>query len=404
MRTMRFTLLALAASLASAGAAAQSSSASPYYVGITQDFTHQSNVLTGPNNSETSDTVSTTTLRGGLNALFGRQRAYANAQFSNVRYSNVDGLNNTSYNLGVGLDWATVERISGSLAATSDRRQADFTSGISTATLKNTQRSDDVDAKVRWGGESLLGLEAGLGSRRVTFSAPEFAAQQYRQNRGNAGLTYRPSGSLTLGAGVATQRTEFLTTAVGQSQTDASKRNDVYGTATWVATGASTLNARINVGKTEYDQNTLANFDGVTGSLGWAWKPTGRLALNTTIARDTGQDAGFRPSSNGTTVPNAANFSRVTDTLAIGANYELTGKIALNGEASTARRSGVAAGLGSIAGSDTTNRLSLGAQWAATRVISAGCNVGRETRSASGAGTYDYTNDRVGCFVSATLD
>ena len=402
MTKMRLTLLALAAALASAGAAAQTS-ASPYYVGITQDFTHQSNVTSAASGSEVSDTVSTTTLRAGVNALFGRQRAYANASVNQVRYSNLDGANSTGYNLGAGLDWETVERLSGSLAANSDRRQADFNSGISTAALKNTQRSDDVDAKVRWGGESLLGLEGGLGARRVTFSAPEFATQQYRQKRGNVGLTYRPGGSLTLGAGVSAQRTDFLVPTLLQTTPDASKRDDVYLTANWVVTGASTLNARINVGKTEYTQATLANFDGVTGSIGWAWKPSGRLALNTSFVRDTGQDAGFRPGADGIVKPNATNFSRVTDTAAINAIYELTGKIMLTGDLSSSHRN-LADPTSGLTGSDTTNRVSLGARWAATRVISAGCNVGRESRSASGAGTNDYTNDRFGCYVSATLD
>jgi hypothetical protein len=33
-----------------------------------------------------------------------------------------------------------------------------------------------------------------------------------------------------------------------------------------------------------------------------------------------------------------------------------------------------------------------------------GCNAARESRSASGAGSYGYDNDRVGCFVQATID
>ena len=93
----------------------------------------------------------------------------------------------------------------------------------------------------------------------------------------------------------------------------------------------------------------------------------------------------------------------MTDTAAINAIYELTGKIMLTGDLSSSHRN-LADPTSGLTGSDTTNRVSLGARWAATRVISAGCNVGRESRSASGAGTNDYTNDRFGCYVSATLD
>ncbi|HET9820415.1 MAG TPA: hypothetical protein VFQ16_01185 [Burkholderiaceae bacterium] len=404
---MNKTLLALAvaASLAAhAGtAAAQGSGTRPWYVGVVQDFTHESNVFSQPSGSKTSDTISTTTLRGGLNAQLGRQRAYARASVFHKRYADLDGLDSTGYDAGLGLDWATIERLSGTLAANATQRQADFNSGIATTSLKNTERSEDVTATVRLGGDGLLGLEGSLGHRRVTFSAPEFAAQQYRRNSGSVGVTYRPSGSLTLGAGVATQKTEYLDPLPSQTVPDANQRDDVYLSATWVATGASTLAARVNIGKTEYDQASAADYDGVTGSLSWAWKPTGLLSLNTVLARDTGQDAGFRRAADGNALPSATDFSRTTDTLSVSAAYELTAKVSVTANASVARRSLVDVVTAST-GRDRTSRLSLGATWAATRVISAGCNVAHESRSASGSVSSDYTNDRFGCFVSATLD
>ena len=60
-----------------AGAALAQSADRPWYIGLGQDFTHQSNVLSSAT-GEISDTISTTTLRGGVNVPFGRQRAYAN--------------------------------------------------------------------------------------------------------------------------------------------------------------------------------------------------------------------------------------------------------------------------------------------------------------------------------------
>ena len=56
----------------------------PWNVGLSQDITHYSNALSGPSGAEVSDTIWTTTLSGGVNVPFGRQRAYANGALSHV--------------------------------------------------------------------------------------------------------------------------------------------------------------------------------------------------------------------------------------------------------------------------------------------------------------------------------
>jgi hypothetical protein len=140
----RITTLALAAGLVAQGAAvAQTTAERPWYVGLTQDFTYQSNVL-GSSTDEVNDTISTTTLRGGINQLFGRQRLYANAALNHQRYQDLSERNNNGYNVGLGVDWSTIERLSGKLALTSQRRQADFNvGGIVPVSISNIERSDD---------------------------------------------------------------------------------------------------------------------------------------------------------------------------------------------------------------------------------------------------------------------
>lgn len=399
----RPTLLALAAGMAVSGAAIAQSADRPYYVGVMQDFTHQSNVLNSPSGGEVSDTVSTTTLRGGLNVPFGRQRVYANASLNHQRFSDLDARNNTGYAISAGLDWSTIERLSGSLAVNANRRQADFNSGgIVPVSLSNIERSDDFTAKVRLGVVTTLAFEGSAGQRRVSFSAPEFASREYRQDNASLGLSYRPSAILTLGTGVSGERTRYLAAAPLQSAPDRSKRQDVYGTATWVPTGASTVSARVSFGKTEYDRATAGDFKGVTGYLAWAWKPTGRFNLTTTVSRDTGQDSGFLRLAEGVTV-SATDFSQVTNTLSLRAGYDLTGKITLQGGLAYARRN-LVDGFTGAAGTDNTTSLALGARWAATRTLAFGCDAGRDSRTASGAGSSDYDNNRFGCFGQFTLD
>jgi Putative beta-barrel porin 2 len=384
-------------------AAQQSDTSRPWNIGLTQDVTRYTNVLNSTSGG-VSDTVWTTTLNGGLNVPFGRQRAYANGAVSHTRYSNIEGLDGQGYTLGAGLDWSTVGNLSGNLRANAGRRQADFTTGISTATLKNNESYQEVSARALLGGVGLLGIEGTLGWRRVDFSAPEFDSREYEQRSGTLGVVYRPSSALSLGTGVSVEDSDYDVPAFGQSQPDTSTRRDLYVTADWTATGASTLGTRLNFGKTDYKRANADDFTGVTGSAYWNWRPTGRTTLTTTLSRDTGQESGFQNLTNGTrTRLTATDFSRVTNIFAVSANYELTGKIMLNGGLSYARRSLVDS-ISNRSGSDDTTVTSLGADWQATRIITVGCRVGHESRSASGFGSFDYSGSNFGCRGSIALD
>jgi hypothetical protein len=198
---------------------------------------------------------------------------------------------------------------------------------------------------------------------------------------------------------VSAQRTTY--DSVAGLPADKSKRNDVYVTANWVPTGASSVNARVNIGKTEYDIATFNNVSGATGSLSWSWKPTGLLVLTTTLVRDTGQNAGFVQSTN-TAAQTATNFSQLTNSLLVNANYDLTGKIKVDAGLAYARRNFTAAANGS--GNDNTTTLSLGAHWAALRTVNLGCTVSRESRTVSGTASTPYDNNHIGCFGQLTLD
>lgn len=402
----RRTTMALMAGLTFGAAAWAQQGPGPFHVGLAQDVTHESNTLNGPAGSESSDTIYTTTLRGGLNLPFGRQRVFANAELNHQTYSNFDVRDNDGYRFGAGLDWATIERLSGGFTFNAHRRQADFNVGgitlVTPPPLVNIERSEDINARARLGVVTTLAFEAGVGHRRVDFSAPEFAAREYQQDSGNLGVSYRPSGIMTLGAGVSGQRTRYRVAALGQAEPDRSRRQDVYATANWVPTGASTVDVRINIGKTEYDLATAADFNGVTGSLTWAWRPTGRLSLVTAVSRDTGQETGFLRPLDGSRF-SATDFSRVTDSLSLRGEYMLTGKISLTAGLGYSRRD-LVDGFTGIAGSDNTTSVSLGARWAATRTLAFGCSASRDSRSASGAGSSEYDNDRIGCFGQFTLD
>jgi hypothetical protein len=375
----------------------------PWFVSLSQEVEHQTNVLKSPDD-EVSDTLLTTALGGGLNLRFGRQRVYARGTLEHTRYNKLEGLDGQNYDLNAGLDWQTVGNLSGTLQASAGRRQADFNSGITTVSLKNKERFEELRASALLGGVGLLGIQGTLGYRRVDFSAPEFASREYVQSSASLGVLYRPSSALSLGAGVQGQISDYDVPSFGQSRPDSSERRDVYVSANWEATGASTLGGQANFGKTDYDRPNADDFSGVTGSVYWNWRPTGRTTVVTTLSRETGQESGFQRLTTGDrTRLSATDFSRVTNLLAVAATYELTGKISLTGQVSYANRKLVDS-LTNGTGKDDTTIATLGARWLATRIITVGCNVGYETRSASGVGAIEYSGSTVGCLGQVTLD
>lgn len=400
----RYTPLAAVVGLLMHGAAlGQAASADrPWYVGATQDFTHESNVL-GTATGEISDTISTTMLRAGLNQPFGRQRLRADATLSHQRYKDLTERDNSGYTVGLLLDWSTIERLAGNLSLASQRRQADVNVGGITPAISNIERSDELGFRARLGADSMLAFEAGLGHRRVEFSATEYAAREYKQDSGNVGIVYRPGGLLTLSAGVSGADTRYLAPEAGQTESDRNKRRDVYLSANWVPTGASTVDARIAYGTSEYDLATSTDFEGLTGTLRWIWRPSGRLTLTTALSRDSGQEAGYIRTAADDSTTSATDFSRVTNRVGVSAAYQLTGKIDLVAELSYARR-GLVDRVTGVTGRDNTSMAALGARWAVTRTIALGCNVSRESRAASGVGSTDFDNDRFGCFGSVTID
>ncbi len=197
-------------------------------------------------------------------------------------------------------------------------------------TVSNIERSEDLIASLRWGAKTALGLDAAIGTRQVSFSEPQYASSEYTQDNASIGISSGTGGVVDLGAGFRGQRTKYRSAAPGQTEPDQSDRQDFYVGADWVPSGASTVNARLYYGKIEYNLATFANAEGVTGSLVWAWKPTGLLNLRTTLSRDTGQESGYLRLDPGGAV-SASDLSRLTNALNIRADYLVTGKVTLSG-------------------------------------------------------------------------
>lgn len=402
----RHPWLALAAALAALPAQAETS---PYYIGASQALSRSSNLLrlpdgvTAPDGFSKSDTVSATSLLAGLDQPFGRQRAYGSLTLRSSRLASNEIYNNDGYVLTAGLDWATIERVSGSLKVFGNRNLASFNAdGIGLVAKKNIETSKQMDAALRVGVVTELTAELYVSNRRVEYSAEEYRSLEFRQDSASLGLRWRPSGASLLG--VALRETngrypKFITLFDGSFRADSFDRRDIDFTATFDATGASTLSTRISIGKAEYEVAKERGFSGVTGALSWNWRPTGKLRLDAELLRDTSQSS----ASSGSAISvSSSDYNRLTTSLRMRIEHALSAKVAANAAlthgrrdlASTLQQAGATV---DRSGQDRTTNLSVGAIWAPVRALQFGCDLARERRSSDTTLSTSYGDTTTSC-------
>lgn len=398
-------------------ATSASAQTSPWSIGLSESLVHDSNLLkleggtAVPQGLSKADLQSITTMFAGLDQPFGRQRLYGTAALRAHRFSSNDLYNHQGYTLSTGLDWSTVEKISGSLTAAAGRSLSRLNDTTTRQLLvRNLESTRQLEATVRLGLAGRYSVEAGLSARSLSNSTAESAVNNIDQHTASAGLRYRPTGASTFGAGVRLtdgRYPKFRALADGSFQVDRFDRRDLDVTARVEPSGLSSVDLRLSLSRASYELATQRDFSGLTGAASWLWRPTGKLRLATTLSRDSGQDGSFNAASDS---PNTtgADTSRLTTALGLRVDYDYSAKIGLSGSLGLARRSLArnstgSAGLASITDDDTTWTMGLGASWAPTRSIRVGCDVQVEERRAGGVLSFDYGGNTFGCRGQITL-
>ncbi len=392
---------------------------SPWYIGASQTISHDNNLLRLANGQEANtgysraDTVSSTALLGGLNQPIGRQRVFGNLTVRANRYSSNSRFNNVSYSLQGGLDWQTVERISGSVSVSASRALQSFSTELSTAErAKNQERIESVNTNVSVGLITQYSLELGGGylQLRNSLQEPGTQSREFDQENAQLGLRWRPSSASSFGLAVATTRgryPKFTTNAQGVYEADRFKREEVVLSMALRPTGASTIDLRLSNGRTTYDLNQQRDFSGVTGALTWSWQATGKLRLSTSYSRDTGQDS-FLTRTVFFNQPTTADYSRVSDILNLRAVFDWSSKLAFTANAGYTDRDLVRTVNDPLVppnatGSDRTTTVGLGVRWSPRRYATLGCDLSGERRTGIGELTSSLGATGFSCFGQATL-
>lgn len=397
--------LALAAGLALAQAAIAEDGGSPWYIGASQAFNHDNNVFRRPFGGTlpvVSDTVSSTGILGGLDQPFGRQRFYANGTAATNRHKNQDQLDNTSYGLSVGLDWSSIERLSGTVHASARQSLANYGDvNATTTTEKNLQKSREAGATVRYGVATALGIEAGVSHNALDYTIAD-DLRTVRQSGANVGIRWGGGSALSVLVGARTSQAKYPRVAVTTTtfDSDTVDRRDVDATLTYVPTGLSVLTATLRATHETHSLVGRQNFNGVTGAVSWDYRLTGKLNVRASVNRDTGTATTFLqvvPTLPGTNLPIGSvetlrvDANRLSTTTMLDAGYQLSSKLGLS---TNLRRVNSSTGGSS---SDAVTSYGIGVHYQPTRTLRLGCNSSRETRSSI------YSANTYGCNAELTF-
>jgi hypothetical protein len=409
MRTV--TATAVAALLATLLPGARADEPSPYYIGASIAYSHDSNIFRTPTAGVSdpstgqlvlpqADTITSGGLLAGIDQPFGRQHFYASGNLRDNRYSNHSELNNTSYGLNTGLDWSTIERLSGTLAYTTNKNLASYGGSRLGFQEKNVEHTQKFDASVRYGLVSLLSLEGKYGHSSLDYSAPLFQVNNYNQNAYSLGLIYRPSGILTVGADLRTTKGEYPDISSGLTF----RRNDADLTATWDPTGESHFYGRLSYTRQRYDEPGFTDFNGTTGALSWTYQPTGKLTFVTQLSHDTGAESNYTFAVFGP-FREIGNTSHVNDTLQVRARWDMTAKLRAEATGEYLRRSLQGVEQPDDTGHDNLRVASLQFTYDATRNIQLACSMTRESRRSTAFAelSYPYKDTTYGCSAQAVL-
>lgn len=395
----------------------------PYYLALGQSVGHESNLFRLPegaplaSSASRGDTVSITTLAAGVDQTISRQRLRADATWRASRFAHNDSLNNQGHGLKLAWDWATAERVSGSVAAQLDRSLVRFDNGrVEPSFERNIALTRNIDATARIGVVTRWSAELGYSHAESNYSASAFDSREYRQDSYFIAARYSPGSALSGSLGLRAVRghyPRFAKASDGSFVADHYDGRHVDLGLRYSASAVHQFEGRVSLGNTRYERATSSDLSGLTGLLVWNWRPSGKLRLESRLSRERGQDTSslgvFINSSGGLSNGRVADFSRSSTVLGSNLVYELTAKLNLTAGLQLANRDlrdtrqDIFGQFNSRSGSDRGRAISLGARWQATRGIVVGCELVNEQRTASNELSSDLSSHSRTCWGQVSI-
>lgn len=394
-------LMALAAGAGSVGAEEL-----PLYLTLSQSLTRDSNLLRD-NNDRRSDTISVTTVAGGLNKAYGRQNYRVSASASRNAYSDNKQFDNDGYAVSAEVASEVGSNFKVTLNAGASQFLPNFEDQFN-RTTRNTERNRQASVDVRYGLYGRWSVNAGASYSKVDYQVTE--SENKTSQSVFAGVRYLPSDLAYIGLTLYRTDTELpnrrlvTTTAVGEDIERTSLNLDTV----WQVTGFSRLSGRLGVTSEKHPQDRRRDFDGLTGSASWTFTPAGKATYALSWVRDTNNEGGG--TFNSTAGKLFSANKRLTNSLSATATWQATAKIKLNANYTHAQYEEdselLLAGVTPVSSDEQTGRynaVSLGVSYQPLRSVGLGCDMQRYDRTAS-VFSRAYDGNSVACRASFTID
>jgi hypothetical protein len=383
---------------------------SPYYLGGVASLTHLTNVLALPDGvdqiptgySSKSDEVLTLALIAGVDQTIGRQRVFGDATLRNNRYRKNDLLDNNSYALNAGVDWQTIERLSGRISAQATQDLVRFTTTERPSGTQNQVQTRRADASARYGLVSAWTAEGSTSYRSIHYSDPHSDPSDYKETAFNIGTRYWSKGVNWVGLTLRNVNGRYPNFPGGEDTLD---RKDFELSAYYRFSEASSVDARLAHTDLEYQKQQRLNFSGLTGRIAGTWTPTVKTSLRTELARDRGSDLFLQADQFGVS---RLTSSQLATYLRVRGDYQATAKVAFNAEARWIKQDIAVVVPGTDltleSGQEKTQVLSLGASWTPTRTSVFSCNLSQDRRRSDIAqAVLNITSAAIGCSAQLTV-
>jgi hypothetical protein len=340
-------LLPLAAAfvgaLLSASVAAQT--VSPYYIGGLVAYGHQSNALgltdgataVPPGYASKSDKLTSLALVAGLDQPIGRQRLFGDLTWRDNRYDRNQLLDHHSYSASAGVDWQTIERISGNLSFKTNRDLVQFSSFEQPTGGRNLVTTRAADASARIGGVTRFTFETAFNYRSIDYSDIGYESRDVRQHMASLGVRYSPSGTNYFGLSFRDTRGRYPTfqrTTAGAIE-DRFDRQDIDASLLYQFSGENNVFARLSYSKADFERQDSQDLSAFTGAMRATYVPTGKLRFSAELARDRGSDIQFILDAFGSRVESA----RLATAARLRTDYAATAKISVNANLGYTQRS-----------------------------------------------------------------
>lgn len=407
---IRTTALVVAALGASAAAHAESDEELPLFLTLSQSVRHDSNF--SRTEDARSDTVSVTSLGGGLNKAYGRQTYRLSGTLGASRYRNFEYLKNDSKTVNGAFTSEFGRNFRLSLNGNYDQGlnpiQNNTAGGLTV--VRNIRTLQGQTAALQYGLGGRFSVVGSLEGAKQRFSVDEYKARDIDQDSRGARLLYNLTDTFQWGVGVRRVETDYPNRN-GEKVSD----NNIDLQVGWQATGLSSLDATLSRRSSRYALSGR-RLNSWVGSLNWEFTPRGLIRYNVGLSRSTGSDRfSQRQSLLGLAFFDANyDYSTITTSLNLSARYQPTAKIGVTTAYSYARYEvnraatsrfddGVVVDEGTRRTNSHFSQLSVGADYEVLRSLKVGCNVARYDQTANYL-RRAFTGHSYGCSATFTLD